>query len=83
MKDFGDGTYAITSLNHQILIIPAEHYDHFFATPFDIQVIIIKNALAIRNAQKNTTLKKPLEFHCGAAAGQTVFHLHARTGIYV
>ncbi|MGZ6254510.1 MAG: HIT family protein [Candidatus Chromulinivorax sp.] len=81
-KDFGDGTCAITSLNDQILIIPTEHYDHFFATPFDIQVKIIKNALALRNAE-NTILKRPLEFHCGAAAEQTVFHLHARTGIYV
>lgn len=82
IKDFGDGTYAVTSLNHQILVIPQEHYAHLFATPEDMQVAILKNMLAIRK-QHPDKIRRPMEFHCGSAAGQTVFHLHGRTGVYV
>lgn len=82
LKDFHDQSYAITSLSDQILVIPQEHYTHLFATPIEMQVIIIKNMLAMRS-QHPDKIKRPMEFHCGSAAGQTVFHLHGRTGIYI
>ncbi len=82
IKDFCDQSYAVTSLNHQILVIPQEHYPHLFATPLEMQKTIIKNMLAIRS-QHSAKIRRPMEFHCGSAAGQTVFHLHGRTGVYV
>lgn len=75
-------TCAVKSLSNQILVIPVEHYDHFFSTPFDVQVIILKNIFAVRHMHGNK-IQRPIEFHCGSAAGQTVFHLHGRTGVYV
>ena len=82
LKDFHDQSYAISSLSDQILVIPQEHYAHLFVTPFDMQVVIIKNMLAIRS-QYPEKIQRPMEFHCGSAAGQTVFHLHGRTGVYI
>ena len=82
LKDFHDQSYAVTSLSNQILVIPQEHYTHLFTAPFDMQVIIIKNMLAMRS-QHPEKIERPMEFHCGSAAGQTVFHLHGRTGLYI
>lgn len=63
LKDFHDQSYAVTSLSNQILVIPQEHYTHLFATPFDMQVIIIKNMLAMRS-QHPEKIQRPMEFHC-------------------
>ena len=82
LQDFHDGTCAVKSLNNQILIIPNEHYDHLFVTPSDMQIKILTNILKIREEYPHN-IQRPIEFHCGAAAGQTVFHLHGRTGVYI
>ena len=82
VKNFPDTSYAVKSLSGQILIIPEEHYTHLFTTPFEMQVTILKNVIQVRNENPDK-IQAPIEFHCGSAAGQTVFHLHARTGVYV
>ena len=82
IKFENDTTYVIKSLSHQLLVIPVEHYDHLFSTPFEMQVTILKNIFTVRQMYLKN-VQRPIEFHCGSAAGQTVFHLHGRTGVYI
>lgn len=48
-KDFYDGTWAIKSLNKQILVIPHQHYAHFFVAPKEIQLAILQHIIDIRH----------------------------------
>lgn len=73
---------AIISQTQQVLIIPRKHYAHWFAAPIDEQVLILKQALSLRKENPGS-IRLPMGLHCGAAGGQTVFHLHFRTGLYV
>lgn len=81
VQNFGDQTYAVKSLSNQILVISDEHYAHIFAMPEDLQCILLKNMLQLRS-DNPTNIARPIEFHCGSAAGQTVFHTHGRSGVY-
>lgn len=82
VKTFNDGTYAVTSMSNQVLVIPEKHYPHIFNAPFEQQRIILKNIMQIRDDHQDN-IYGPIEFHCGSAAGQTVFHIHGRTGVYI
>lgn len=82
LATFEDKSYALMSLSNQVLVIPKEHYPHWFTIPLETQVKLIKHILDIRNAN-SVNVQKPIEFHCGSAAGQTVFHFHGRTGVYL
>lgn len=82
VKTFNDATYAVTSMSNQVLVIPEKHYAHIFNAPFELQMIILKNIMQIRDENKDN-IYGPIEFHCGSAAGQTVFHIHGRSGVYI
>jgi len=82
VKTFNDGTYAVTSMSNQVLVIPDKHYPHLFNAPFEQQRVILKNIMQIRDENQDN-IYGPIEFHCGSAAGQTVFHIHGRTGVYI
>lgn len=82
IKVFADQSYAALSLSHQILLIPSHHYSHWFEIPLETQIKLLYNILEIRNIYSSSVLG-PIEFHCGSSAGQTVFHFHGRTGVYL
>ncbi len=79
LKIFENDSYAVTSLSNQVLVIPEEHYSHWFTIPIEKQMELLQNILEIRDVYAST-VQRPIEFHCGSAAGQTVFHFHGRTG---
>lgn len=94
-KVFQDQNLAVVSLSRQILVIPKKHYAHWFDAPLEEQIELFKDALEVRNENPSSFFPRvaeffgakredrgPIELHCGAAAGQTVFHLHVRTGVY-
>lgn len=94
-KVFQDQNLAVVSLSRQILVIPKKHYAHWFAVPLEEQIELFKDALEVRKENPSSIFtrvaelfeerradRRPIELHCGAAAGQTVFHLHVRTGVY-
>ncbi len=80
-KVFKDGNFTVRSLSHQVLVIPKKHYAHWFAIPIEEQIELFKQAVEIRN-EHPSAVSRPIELHCGAAGGQTVFHTHVRTGVY-
>lgn len=82
MQKFKNGSLSVTSLSNQVLVIPEKHYPHWFTIPLETQVKLFQNMLALRKAH-SSEIKGPIEFHCGAAGGQTVFHFHGRTGVYI
>jgi len=75
-----DQALAVQSMSGQVLVIPKEHYVHWFETPIDEQLRLLGHAFAIRD--KSTNLGT-MGLHCGTLAGQTVFHTHLRTGLSV
>lgn len=81
LKVFKDHSYVLMSLSNQMLVISKQHYSHWFAVPLEEQIKLFHNILDIRKSHVSQ-LKKPIEFHCGSAASQTVFHFHGRTGVY-
>lgn len=82
VKNFNDASYAVTSMSNQVLVIPEKHYPHIFNAPLEMQMIILKNIMQIRDEHQDN-IYGPIEFHCGSAAGQTVFHIHGRSGVYI
>lgn len=74
-------TAAVRSLSGQLLIVPKEHYSHWFEAPVELQADLLEEAIEIRNKYPESQ-NRPIELHCGSAAGQTVFHIHVRTGVY-
>ncbi len=81
MKVYDDHSRAILSLSGQILLIPGVHYTHWFTTPIDEQLKLLKHALELRKIYPDAQ-GQPMELHCGSKAYQTVFHTHLRTGIF-
>lgn len=75
-------TDAVKSLSGQVLIVPKNHFSQWFDAPVELQVDLLEEAIELR-AQYPESQKLPVELHCGSAAGQTVFHIHVRTGIYL
>ncbi len=74
--------FALRSLNHQVLLIPNGHYDHWFETPLEIQKVLFREALEMRK-NSSSCIKADMELHCGSIGGQSVPHLHFRSGIYL
>ena len=72
---------AVISNSGQILVVPKGHRAHWFVMPLGGQVQLIKDAMSLRNAYPEAQ-SGPIVLHCGAAGGQTVFHLHVRTNIF-
>lgn len=81
-KTFQNQNRAIVSLSQQLLVIPQKHYAHWFEAPLDDQIQLINQAIEVRRANL-PSIRSPIELHCGRAAGQTVFHIHVRTGVYI
>jgi hypothetical protein len=79
-KIFQDQNRVIVSLSHQLLIIPQKHYAHWFEAPIEDQIQLLKQAIEMRS-ENPSAVRFPIELHCGSAAGQTIFHLHVRTGV--
>jgi hypothetical protein len=73
-------TDAVRSNNDQLLIVPKDHYSQWFDAPVEVQVDLLQEAIEIRKKYPKSQ-KRPIELHCGL--GQTVFHLHVRTNIFV
>lgn len=82
LNTFEDESYALRSLSNQVLVIPKEHYPHWFTIPLETQAQLLRHILQIRE-DNPSQVQKPIEFHCGSAGGQTVFHFHGRTGVYL
>ena len=73
--------YELSSLSNQILVIPKKHYAHWFSSPIDVQILLFKHALELRS-NFPLNIKNNIELHCGSSAGQTIPHIHLRTGVY-
>ena len=65
-----------------MLIIPKNHYSQWFNVPIEIQADLLQEAIEIRK-QYSESQNRPIELHCGSDGGQTVFHTHVRTNIYM
>lgn len=74
--------FVLKSLNNQVLLIPNRHYDHWFETPLKIQKALFKEALEMRESSASH-IQSDMELHCGSIGGQSVPHLHFRSGIYL
>lgn len=75
-------TDAVKSLSGQLLIIPKNHYSQWFDAPIELQADLLQEAIEMRTKYPESQ-ERPIELHCGSAAGQTVFHIHVRTNIYI
>jgi len=75
-------TDAVKSLSGQLLIVPKNHYSQWFDAPIELQADLLQEAIEIRK-QYPESQSRPIELHCGSAAGQTVFHIHVRTNVYM
>lgn len=76
-----DNCYSVKSKSSQLLIVPKEHYAHWFKTPEDIQVSLLQRGFEARRLKGETT--GCVSLHCGTQGAQTIFHTHLRTGIVI
>ncbi len=74
---------TLRSLSHQVLLIPNQHCSHWFKAPINTQLTLFKEALRLRQECSPAAIQRDIELHCGSIAGQTIPHLHVRTGIYL
>ena len=75
----GATTHArvIKSREGNPLAITNDHYDHFFLAPLEVQVDLVKTAIAVIFLSDPESSRHDVKIHIGKAGHQTAGHLHA------